>query len=134
MNKLKKWKSVRSKTTLLDKPHTSIEIKLKYPMISKEEMTEKLDKIKAIVKEMHLLIDPIGNENSHIKVLKSDVDEFGTMTIMLCGGLNGHGRWENYFEDLANITKLIKMKYDCWVIKLENDCADDVFYVTFGIK
>lgn len=100
-------------------------------MISQEERTERLELVKTIEKDAALSIEK--NNKSKITVLRSDVDEYGTMTIQFCGGLNGNGEWDTYFSDLAKIVETLKEKYEIWLIKLYNDCIDDKFYATFGI-
>ena len=49
------------------------------------------------------------------------------------GGLNGPGKWTDYFHVIADFTDEISKSYHVWLIKLENDCLDDVFYADFGI-
>ena len=51
----------------------------------------------------------------------------------LWGGLNGHGDWEDYFQDLSNFVedcvKYIPDLKDIYMVDAENDCVDDVFYI-----
>ncbi len=63
-------------------------------------------------------------------------DEYGTWTFLLYGGKNGCGKWEDYFQDLSNFTDRLKggAVKKLWLIKLENDCPDDVFTATFGFE
>ena len=96
----------------------------------KEEkvLQEIVNEIKPIVKSLH-------SDKSKITVLENEVDEYGTKTITLCGGLNGFGEWKDYFIDLAKIfEELGKNGFDVWVIKLDNDCLDDIFYCRTGIS
>lgn len=100
---------------------------------------EREAELRKIVEELTPVIDDIKNERSNIYVFDeenfTEVDEYGTIVIALVGGLNGHGEWDNYFEDLANIVKKIKENgYDTWTIDLVNDCLDDVFTIKLGIK
>lgn len=105
-------------------------------MVSKEERAEKLEKVKNIEKEISIIINkntPFALDGIH--VLKSDVDEHGTMTLTIVGGRNGSGDWQSYFMNLMAIVKLVKdCKYDFWLIEIHNDCPDDIFYAKFGIK
>lgn len=50
------------------------------------------------------------------------------------GGLNGHGDWVKYTRDIAALFYTIQSDYKCWLVSLENDCLDDVFYLKIGIK
>lgn len=131
--KLQRWKKRETwNNTFLDKPHTSIFFKSNYiHMVSNEERAEKLELVKIIEKEIALMFN---DEKSKIKTLRSDVDNHGTMIIQFCGGLNGKGEWADYFESLSNVTKTVNEKYNMWLIKIENDSLDDMFYATFGIE
>ena len=60
-------------------------------------------------------------------------DEYGTDVFRMHGGLNGPGKWTDYFHVIADFTDEISKSYHVWLIKLENDCLDDVFYADFGI-
>ena len=58
----------------------------------------------------------------------------GYYSVCLSGGLNGRGIWSNYFEILAKVMFQIELRYpDAFVEKLENDTADDIFYLYIGI-
>lgn len=69
-----------------------------------------------------------------------DVERSGDTFIefTLCGGLNGHGDWEDYFDDLSDFIEDCKQNIpdlkDIYMIDAENDCLDDVFYVKFRIN
>lgn len=93
-----------------------------------------LDEVKVIEKEIHKIVNQLRNSGSKIDVLTSDVDELGTKTIKLCGGLNGNGNWSKYLRDLASLVDEISKEYKIWLIKLNNDVVDDIFYATFGIE
>ncbi len=87
-----------------------------------------------IVGEIKPIINSVGSDKSKIAVLESEVDKDGIKTITLCGGLNGHGEWKNYFTDLSRIFEELENNgFNVWVIKLDNDCLDDIFYCTIGI-
>ena len=92
------------------------------------EQKEVLDKIKSVVDKNH-------NENrSKLGVLDSFIDKYDTCICVITGGLNGPGKWTNYFEDL---TKLVKDFEDngvhAWYVEGYNDCPDDVFCFNFGV-
>ena len=68
---------------------------------------------------------------------KIEKDEYGTDTFVLYGGLNGGGpydKWTGYFEQLTKFVEEVSKSYHIWLIKLDNDCLDDVFYAEFGIS
>ncbi|MBQ2856687.1 MAG: hypothetical protein IJE78_06125 [Bacteroidaceae bacterium] len=66
-----------------------------------------------------------------------DIERSGDTFIefTLCGGLNGHGDWEDYFQDLSNFVedcvKYISDLKDIYMVDADNDCVDDVFYIHF---
>lgn len=95
----------------------------------------KQENFQRIVEKITPLIDSLKTNNSKIDVRESKIDEQGTMTITLSGGLNGNGNWSIYFKDLANIIeKIEENEYHVWIIKLTNDCLDDVFDCVLGIS
>lgn len=97
-------------------------------------MEDKEKLLQDIVNDIKPLIKSIYTEESKITLLESEIDEYGTKTITLCGGLNGIGEWKNYFVDLGKIfEELDKNGFNVWVIKLDNDCPDDIFYCRIGI-
>lgn len=59
--------------------------------------------------------------------------------VELYGGENGCGKWENYLGNLTkifakeNVEKSGKIE-SMWLIRLENDCSDDVHTVYVGIR
>ena len=53
--------------------------------------------------------------------------------LVVCGGRNGHGVWEDYFRDLSKFVEEYRKIRDIWLIELQNDVLDDVFYATFGV-
>ena len=63
-------------------------------------MEDKEKLLQDIVNDIKPLIKSIYTEESKITLLESEIDEYGTKTITLCGGLNGSGEWKNYFVDL----------------------------------
>ena len=52
---------------------------------------EKEKTLQEIVKDIKPLIKSIYTEESKITVLESEVDEYGTKTVTLCGVLNEYG-------------------------------------------
>lgn len=55
--------------------------------------------------------------------------------VCLGGGKNGNGEWVNYFDDLKDTFESLKNEFGkVWLIKLENDCLDDVHYPYIGLE
>lgn len=54
----------------------------------------------------------------------------GVVLLHICGGLNGKGNWSGYLDQI----KTIVSHFNGWVIKLENDVLDDVWYLQIGYK
>lgn len=54
----------------------------------------------------------------------------GIVILYICGGLNGRGTWSNYLDQI----KTIITHFNGWVIKLENDVLDDVWYLQIGYR
>ena len=65
-----------------------------------------------------------------------NLDKYGTIVGKIYGGLNGPGNWADYFMDLSKLINILKKQYniDSWLIKLENDPLDDIFYAQIGMR
>lgn len=62
-------------------------------------------------------------------------DEYGTFDVDITGGWNGNGDWGTYFGALEEfIRKLAREKIRAWLINMDNDCCDDVFTASFGLR
>ena len=65
------------------------------------------------------------------------IEQYGEdfVEFLICGGLNGHGDWEDYFDDLSDFIEDCKQNMsdlkDIYMVDAENDCVDDIFYVHF---
>lgn len=72
----------------------------------------------------------------NISLLKDSFKEDAShMTFTVCGGLNGQGRWDDYFRLLSAMTTEFMQHFsDVWVVELKNDCIDDIFYCTYGVR
>ena len=54
--------------------------------------------------------------------------------IVLFGGLNGSGNWKDYIDTFAKVFDALDEKCKrCWLIELQNDCADDVYTAYIGL-
>lgn len=88
-----------------------------------------------VVSEVKKVVEQNMSLKSQIGVLDSFIDKYGTLTCVFCGGLNGPGKWDDYFLNLGIIVKdLEKYGIYAWFISGFNDCLDDVFYFNFGIR
>ncbi len=70
---------------------------------------------------------------------KDDDGNYDTKTeyliLWIAGGKNGPGVWHEYLEDLTLLFgNFSKSGYDAYLIDMDNDCADDIFYVTLAVK
>lgn len=87
-----------------------------------------------IIKAISFVNSPI----SDLSLLSNSIiiSEGSTITGTICGGMNGCGEWNNYFNTLSNFVAVLKEYFgiDAWLIKLTNDCPDDVFYAEFGFR
>lgn len=85
------------------------------------------------------LQDVINDCLNHVDTMKIDnftilPDKSEGDSIVISGGLNGHGIWSSYFETLSKLMFQIELRYPgAYVVKLVNDCLDDVFYLTVRI-
>ena len=74
----------------------------------------------------------ISENNSGIKLrAMCEVKEGGHYACSVYGGLNGGGKWTNYFSDLKTIFEKLG---HAWLIEIENDCLDDLWSATFCFK
>lgn len=87
-----------------------------------------------IVKTVESVIHSINSDKSQLRIKSNYIDKYDTKVIELRGGINGIGEWKDYLFDLQLIFSELDMKnIHAWVIKLENDCLDDVFTLTIGV-
>lgn len=79
------------------------------------------------------ILSKIDNTNTLLEFEDFDKRE-GYYTIRLSGGLNGLGNWADYFKTLSEfIEEFNKVSQECWVISLNSDPLDDLFYIKIGI-
>lgn len=49
--------------------------------------------------------------------------------------MNGTGLLRDYFYWLrVLVTEIEKNFFDVWLVKMNNDCIDDIFYIDLGIR
>ena len=98
-------------------------------------MNEKYLELENIVDTVASLVKSVQSEDSKIRLLNHEIDKFNTKTITLRGGLNGNGKWSNYLTGIKTVFDTLSDNgFDVWVIDIENDCLDDIFYVKIGIE
>ena len=108
------------------------EMKAEVPDIAEEAANEE----KLYSENLQAVIEKIVNHIDTMKIGKFVVmeDKSEGDTICISGGLNGRGIWSNYFETLSKLMFQIELRFpDAYVVKLENDTLDDVFYLTVKI-
>jgi len=83
------------------------------------------------------VINEVNNEKvnlspNYTKILE---DKNSYVIAEISGGLNGYGKWEDYFEVLSKFCKEARENYGLkiWLIELNDDCLDDIFYAKLGI-
>ena len=63
------------------------------------------------------------------------ISRHGYLILEMAGGKNGGGVWSEYLEDLSILFHNFSNKgYHAYMLSLDNDCADDVFYPTIGVR
>lgn len=63
------------------------------------------------------------------------IDKYGTNVVVVDGGENGNGKWEDYLAEIGKLIKGLKEKeIDAWILKIENDALDDTFTIHLGVK
>ena len=65
-----------------------------------------------------------------------ELNEYGDPIISIHGGLNGRGKWGNYFNILSMLINVLYSYYgiDCRLIDSNIDNTDDVFDFTFCLQ
>ena len=93
-------------------------------------MTKKL-KLKNFLKEQD---SKFTTDNGKLLYFHDFVEEYENYVVVeFYGGLNGLGKWTNYIDAISELIHIIDEKYNCWLVNLDNDCLDDVFYLKIGI-
>ena len=108
------------------------EMKAEVPDIAEEAANEE----KLYSENLQAVIEKIVNHIDTMKIGKFVVmeDKSDGDTVCVSGGLNGRGIWSNYFETLAKFMYQVELRFpDAYVVKLENDTLDDVFYLTIKV-
>lgn len=76
-----------------------------------------------------------GIQTATLRYRSDYTDQYGTNVVVIDGGENGNGKWENYLAEIGELIKGLKEKdIDAWVLKIENDALDDTFTVHLGVK
>lgn len=57
------------------------------------------------------------------------------LILWIAGGKNGPGEWHEYLEDMTMLFgNFAKSGYHAYLLDMDNDCADDVFYANIAVK
>lgn len=92
------------------------------------EQQKVLDNIADVIKRNN------NKDTSNLFIMDSFIDKYDTCVCVISGGLNGPGKWTNYFEDLSKLMKDFEDNgIHAWYIEGYNDCPDDVFCFNFGV-
>lgn len=71
---------------------------------------------------------------SNLGCMECYFDEYGTLIALIHGGLNGDGEWSLYLDDLSDLITLLADHFsDAWIINIDVDVLDDVFYASVGL-
>ena len=56
--------------------------------------------------------------------------------LKVAGGLNGPGKWTDYMADIKNLVDRLTSEsgHEVWIVKLDNDCLVDIFYIDLCIR
>lgn len=61
-------------------------------------------------------------------------DNVSRYAIVISGGQNGSGKWDNYFQVLSDISRDMYEEFgEITLFDITNDVGDDIWYATFGI-
>lgn len=85
--------------------------------------------IRALLETSHI------GDKTRLVVLSCFKDRENTITLEVSGGSSQKGRWEEYLTALALFIRLIRLSFkDIWLVYLENDPANELFYAYFGLR
>lgn len=102
-----------------------------------------LDEDGEVVENQEIIWNEINNIISSIsKYTLEDVRKIDDRNaefhyiIHISGGDNENGSWVSYLNELTNVIQQLelKMKFNVYIIKLENDCLDDIHNVFLGLS
>lgn len=77
-----------------------------------------------------ILNQEIENKKLPLSIIKIEEGE-EIYRVTICGGNNGHRNWSQY---LCQIGQVMDSVFDCWLISLNNDVLDDIWYLELGFK
>jgi hypothetical protein len=103
---------------------------------SLDEDGEVVKKQEIIWKEMNNIISSNSKYSlEDVRKIDDGNNEFHYI-IHISGGDNGKGSWVSYLNELTNVIQQLelKMKFNVYIIKLENDCLDDIHNVFLGLS
>ena len=84
--------------------------------------------------------DMVKYLNIPYDIMKFDVinDEkncFSHYLVEISGGNNGKNDWLTYLFEIRRLFVMLNYEFtDVWLVKIENDCPDDIHYITIGVR
>ena len=89
-----------------------------------------------LASRLRTIVNKVGSEKDKLSFYAYDEEhpEDNYLVAEFTGGLNGMGHWADYLEAVRNLILEIGKENHCWLVKLDNDCPDDVFYLWIGIE
>lgn len=97
----------------------------------------------ALEKDIKTYLTQIDTSNSNLIFNKleeaveevEDGDNDVYYFLSLFGGLNGRGQFLFYMEDVEKLIKKLMIRCDdVWLVEWTNDCCDDSFDITIGLR
>lgn len=103
-----------------------------YVEIQKSKLNEEIEKSDKLIAK-NIVDDSKDEETSKIGYNGIKKDEYGTWILSVNGGLNGHGKDEDYLKDVLELYQKLSEKFKVWIADVKVDCLDDVFDIDFGL-
>ena len=92
--------------------------------------TEVYNKVDEVVKYL-----PMKYSISESYAVLDDEKNISHYLFTVGGGNNGQADWLSYFSSIRKMFVLLNYEFsDVWLVKIENDCLDDVHNVVFCVK
>ena len=74
-------------------------------------------------------------DSSRLHSSEISISKFNTVNVKIFGGMNGWGNTEDYLADLLHLVINLERKgIYAYMINMQIDALDDVFYVVFELR